>query len=215
VPDAAIVDPLLTVSVPPAVTAATGLDALTHCIEEYANKFAHPLVDLYALEGIRLISANLLRAVRDGGDLDARAKLALGSLYGGLGLGTVGCAGVHALSYPLGGQFRVAHGVSNAVLLPHVLRFNLPAAAERYADIARALGLRGGGSSMALAEAGVEHLAQLSRACEVPKSLSALGVPRSAIPSMAKSAMQVTRLLKNNPRVITEEDAATIYAEAF
>ncbi len=108
VPDAAYVDPLLTVSLPPSVTAATGLDALTHCIECYASKVAHPAVDLYALQGIRLIAANLLRAVEHGDDLEARANMALGSLYGGLCLAPVNTAAVHALSYPLGSEFHVA-----------------------------------------------------------------------------------------------------------
>jgi alcohol dehydrogenase class IV len=214
VPDAAFVDPLLTVSVPPAVTAATGLDALTHCIEAYANKFAHPIVDTYALRGIRLISAHLARAVRDGRDLEARAALALGSLYGGLCLGPVNTAAVHALSYPLGGRFHVAHGVSNAVLLPHVMRFNFPAAPRRYAEIATALGVPPGGADLAMAEAGVAWLSQLSRDCGVPQTLAALNIPRAAIPGLAQSAMQVTRLLKNNPRPLTEADAARIYEAA-
>ena len=161
VPDAAFVDPLLTISVPPAVTAATGLDALTHCIEAYANKFAHPIVDTYALQGIRLISANLVRAVRNGNDIEARAALALGSLYGGLCLGPVNTAAVHALAYPLGGRFHIAHGVSNALLLPHVLRFNFSAAPERYAEIAVALGVARNGSDLGTAEQGVEFLSQL------------------------------------------------------
>ena len=141
VPDAAFIDPLLTLTVPPGVTAATGLDALTHCIEAYANKFAHPAVDIYALEGIRLIAAHLERAVRNGQDREARAALALGSYYGGLCLGPVNTGAVHALSYPLGGRFHIAHGVANSLLLPHVIRFNTPAAPERYAEVARALGV--------------------------------------------------------------------------
>src|SRR4029077_16036616 len=156
VPDAAFIDPVLTHSVPPGVTAATGLDALTHCIEAYANKFAHPAVDVYALQGIRLIAANLLRAVRNGADAEARAKLALGSLYGGLCLGPVNTAAVHALAYPLGGRFRIAHGVANALLLPHVCRYNFSAAPERYAEISAALGVERNGSALTTAEHGVE-----------------------------------------------------------
>jgi alcohol dehydrogenase class IV len=215
VPDAAFVDPLLTLSVPPSVTAATGLDALTHCIEAYANKFAHPLVDFYALHGIRLIWANLLRAVRNGGDTEARTNLALGSLFGGLCLGPVNTGAVHALAYPLGGEFHVAHGVSNALLLPHVLRFNLPAAPERYAEIALALGVERGASAQTTAARGVERLAELSKECGVPQTLSAVGVPREDIPRMAKSAMTVTRLLKNNLRPVTEPDAVHIYEAAY
>jgi len=215
VPDAAFIDPLLTLSVPAPVTAATGLDALTHCIEAYANKFAHPVVDIYALRGIRLISGNLLRAVRNGADAEARANLALGSLYGGLGLGPVNTAAVHALAYPLGSRFHVAHGVSNAVLLPNVLRFNFSAAPERYAEVAVALGVERDGSALATAERGVQRLAELSRAVGVPQRLAEFGIPRDAIPAMARSAMQVTRLLKNNLRSVTEADAVNIYEATY
>jgi alcohol dehydrogenase class IV len=215
VPDAAYVDPLLTVSVPPAVTAATGLDALTHCIEAYANKYAHPIVDTYALQGIRLISANLVRAVRDGRDIEARAALALGSLYGGLCLGPVNTAAVHALAYPLGGKYHIAHGVSNALMLPHVMRFNFSAAPERYAEIAGALGIHGNGSALSTAEYGVEFLSQLSRDCGVPQRLSELKIPRDAIPEMARAAMKVTRLLKNNLRPLAEADALKIYEASY
>jgi alcohol dehydrogenase class IV len=215
VADAAFIDPLLTVSVPPDVTAATGLDALTHCIEAYANKFAHPIVDNYALRGIELISKNLLAAVRDGKNLEARAALALGSLYGGLCLGPVNTAAVHALSYPLGGKFRIAHGVSNALLLPHVLRFNFSAAPERHAEISVALGVEKNCSDLGTAERGVEFLSQLSRDCGVPQKLSELNIPRAAIPEMAKAAMQVQRLLKNNLRPVTEADAVKIYEASF
>ncbi len=215
VPDAAFIDPLLTVSVPPLVTAATGLDALTHCIEAFANNFAHPAVDVYALEGIRLISRSLLTAVQDGANLNARADLALGSLYGGLCLGPVNTAAVHALSYPLGGKFHIAHGISNAVLLPGVLRFNLSAAPKRYAEVAVALGVVRNGSDSGTADRGIERLVELSRACGVPQRIADLGVPRSAIPEMARAAMKVTRLLKNNLRPLTEADAIQIYEAGF
>jgi alcohol dehydrogenase len=215
VPDAALVDPLLTHSVPAPVTAATGLDALTHCIEAYANRFAHPITDLYALQGIRLISGNLRRAVRNGADAEARAALALGSLYGGLCLGPVNTAAVHALAYPLGSRYQMAHGVSNAVLLPNVLRFNFSAAPERYAEVAVALGAERGRSALETAGGGVERLTELSRACGVPQRLSDFGIPREAIPGLARAAMQVTRLLKNNLRPVTEADAVHIYEATY
>ena len=211
VPDAAIIDPQLSINVPADVTAATGLDALTHCIEAFANKFSHPMLDLYALQGIRLISSNLLQAVRNGRDLEARTTLALGSLYGGLCLGPVNTAAVHALAYPLGGRFHVAHGVSNAVLLPHVLQFNISHAPERYAEIARAIGVNGESSARGCAERGVQELSALARNCGVPTRLSDLRIPRDAIPWMASAAMKVTRLLKNNVRPLTEQDAIQIY----
>ena len=216
VPDAAYVDPLLTQSVPSAVTAATGIDALTHCIEAYANKYAHPLVDTFALEGIRLISTHLLRAVEHGADVEARTAVALGSLYGGMCLGPVNTAAVHALSYPLGSEFHVAHGVSNAVLLPHVMEFNLPAAPNRYANIAVAMGAaRGGEDDMTVARRGVDIVRELSRRCGIPARIGDLGVPRDAIERMANAAMSVQRLLVRNVREVTLLDAIEIYRRAF
>ena len=215
VPDAAFVDPLLAVSMPPAVTAATGMDALTHCIEAYANRGSHPVVDTWALEGIRLISANLARAVQQGADLEARTCLAQASLYGGLCLGPVNTAAVHALAYPLGGEFHVAHGVSNAVLLPHVLEFNLPAAPARYAEIAVAMGVERAGDDLQTARLGVQRIVELSRACRIPGHLAEFGIPESAIGRMARAAMTVTRLLERNVRVVTEPDARDIYRKAF
>ena len=214
VPDAAYVDPELMLSVPPAVTAFTGIDALVHCIEAYANRFAHPIVDLHALEGVRLISGSLRQAVQHGGDLEARSRVALGSLYGGLCLGPVNTAAVHALAYPLGGEFKIAHGLSNALLLPHVLRFNLPAAPARYAAIARALGVETGADDAETAARGVDELTRLCADCGIPRSLGDLNVPRSAIPRMADAAMTVQRLLKNNVREVTADDARRIYEEA-
>jgi alcohol dehydrogenase class IV len=215
VADAAYVDPLLTMTLPPGVTAATGLDALTHCVEAYANRFSHPVVDLYALEGIRLIAAHVVRVVKQGDDLEARAHMALGSLYGGLCLGPVNTAAVHALAYPLGSEFHVAHGVSNSVLLPHVLRFNLPAAPERYARVALALGVEPGRSHLETAERGLDKLFALSQACGIPTGISELEIPESAIPRMAGAAMKVTRLLKNNLRELTAADAEAIYRAAY
>lgn len=215
VPDATFVDPVLTVSMPPAVTAGTGLDALTHCVEAYTNRFAHPMIDLYALEGIRLIAANLAHAVADGRDLDARERLALASMYGGLCLGPVNTAAVHALAYPLGGEFHIAHGISNAVLLPHVMEFNLPACPDRFADVALALGVARQSNPVETARQGVQRIHDIARACGVPMSLSDLKVPRSAVARMAEAAMQVKRLLKNNPRELTVADAIWVYEQAF
>jgi len=215
VPDAAYVDPLLTVSVPPAVTAATGIDALTHCIEAFANRFAHPVVDNYAIEGIRLISRNLLRVVENGADIEARTQVALGSLYGGLCLGPVNTAAIHALSYPLGGEFHIAHGVANALLMTHVLEFNLPAAPARYAEVAIALGAERGRDDMETAQRGLERLRELSRRCGLPSRLREFGIDESAIDRMARAAMTVQRLLERNPRTVTEQDARAIYRAAL
>lgn len=215
VPDAAYMDPLLTVTMPPAVTASSGMDALTHCIECYANRAAHPAVDLYALEGIRLAGASLERAVHNGTDLAAREDMMRASLYGGLCLGPVNTAAVHALAYPLGGEFGVPHGISNAVLLPYVLAFNLPAMPERYAEVAVALGIPRGADPIETAKAGIRRIREMLRNCGLPLTLRELGVTESAIPRMVESAMTVTRLLKNNPRDVGPAEAERIYRAAL
>jgi alcohol dehydrogenase len=215
VPDAAFVDPSLTVSMPPAVTASTGLDALTHCIEAFANRNAHPIVDTWALEGIRLISQHLVRAVKHGDDIEARTALSQASLYGGLCLGPVNTAAVHALAYPLGGEFHVAHGISNSVLLPHVLEFNIPAAPARYAHVARAMGISSTGDDLQTARLGVQRIADLSKQCNIPTTLREFGIKDTDIDRMAKAAMTVTRLLDKNLRVVTEQDAREIYRRAL
>lgn len=213
--DAAYVDPKLTWTVPAKVTADTGMDALTHCIEAYTNKFAHPSVDIYALQGIRLIAANLERAVKDGKDVEAREALAFGSLYGGLCLGPVNTAAVHALSYPLGGEFHIPHGLSNAILLPSVMKFNMPAALDRYAQVSMAFGLAEGKTVEETAQRGVDFIYRLADAVGIPDKLTALGIPQTAVDGMAKAAMEVQRLLKNNPREVTEQDARDIYNSLY
>ena len=213
--DAAYVDPKLTWTVPAKVTADTGMDALTHCIEAYTNKFAHPSVDIYALLGIRLIAAHLERAVNDGNDVEAREALAFGSLYGGLCLGPVNTAAVHALSYPLGGEFHIPHGLSNAILLPSVMKFNAEACSQRYAEVAVALGCQPGKDDNETAQRGVDFIYQLAAAVGIPLKLSDLGIPQTAVDDMAKAAMEVQRLLKNNPREVTEQDARDIYNSLY
>lgn len=215
VPDEAWCDPTLTLSVPPAFTAAVGMDALVHCIEAYTSRFSHPMVDTWAIEGIRLISSSLKQAVHNGQNLDARSRVMLGALYGGMCLGPVNTGAVHALAYPLGSEFKVAHGVSNSVLLTQVMRFNLPAIERKYADIALAMGIGAQKTDRLTAEKGLELLKNLSREIGIPQSLSELQVPHDAIPRMASAAMKVTRLLERNPRPVTYEDAVHIYQQAF
>jgi alcohol dehydrogenase len=215
VPDATFFDPTLTLTVPPHITAATGIDALTHCIEVYANRFAHPLTDALALDGVRLIGAHLERVVLHGDDLEARSAVALGSLYGGLGLGPVNTAAVHALAYPLGSRYGIPHGVSNAVLLPHVIEFNIPAAPGRYAMVARALGAEPGESDLDTAYHGLERLRHLCAACGIPASLAELDVPWADIPLLVQSGLGVERLMRNNVRDMSESEAAGIYEAAF
>ncbi len=215
VPDAAFVDAELAISVPPAVTAATGLDALTHCIEAYTNKFAHPIVDTWAIEGVRLIADALVDAVSQPTNLAAREKMALGSLYGGLCLGPVNTAAVHALSYPLGGKFHIAHGHANALLLPHVMRFNMEASFDRHAAIAIALGASPLATKERTAEDGIRKLWSLIDATGLEMRISALGINENELPALAAAGLGVTRLMKNNPRPMSQQDAEAIYQAAF
>lgn len=215
VPDVVYVDPLLTISVPPAITAATGLDALTHCLEAYTNKFAQPFIDVYAFEGMRLIAKHLVDAVNNGTDEEARSQVAMGSMLGGFCLGPVNTAAVHALSYPLGSTFHLAHGLSNALLLPYVMEFNAPAAPKRYADVAVALGCERQADDMATAQLGIDKIRQLIAACGIPATLKEVGIAKDAIAQMADEAMLITRLLNNNPRPVTLADAIAIYTAAY
>lgn len=215
VPDAAYVDPVLTLSVPKHITAATGIDALSHCLEAYTNKFAHPIVDVIALEGIRLVARNLKRACDKADDLEAKTSIALGSMYGGMCLGPVNTAAAHALAYPLGTDFHIAHGLSVSLMLPAVMKYCVSAAPARYAEVALALGAQPQASDIETAELGILLLKDLIRDCGLPNSLSELGIPEDAIESMATDAMKVQRLLNNSVREITRQDAVDIYHSAF
>jgi alcohol dehydrogenase class IV len=215
VPDIVYVDPLLTMSVPASVTAATGLDALTHNLEAYTNRFAQPFIDMYALKGMSLIAANLVQAVKNGEDEEARTQVAMGSLLGGFCLGPVNTAGVHALSYPLGSTYHLPHGLSNALLLPYVMEFNIPAVPHRYADVAVALGCTRGINDKETAEKGVEKIRSFISECGIPARLRDVGIPENDLPEMAEAAMKIQRLLKNNPRHIDKQDVLAIYAAAY
>lgn len=213
IPDACYIDPALTASLPARLTAETGMDALSHCIEAYTNLFAHPTVDTYALRGIELIAANLQKACENGQDMNARSALSVGSMYGGLCLGPVNTSAVHALSYGLGGKFHIPHGLANAILMPEVLRFNLSASPKRHADVARALGVKVLGTDEEVALAGIEKIIEISKACGIPQRLTEIGITEEILPELADIAMNVTRLLKNNPRLVTKQDAIDIYTK--
>lgn len=208
--DAAVIDPDLTLTVPPAVTAATGVDALAHCVEAFTSRKAHPLIDLYALEGARLVGRFLPRAVRDGSDVEARAGLALASLYGGFCLGPVNTTAGHAVAYPLGSRHHVAHGLACAVIFPHTLAFNAPAVPEKTRQVMAALGLPETAEEGAVAGAATRWCADLGLAMR----LSALGVPEGDLPAMASEAHAIRRLLDNNPREISRDRILALYRAA-
>lgn len=209
--DVAAVDPDLALGMPRAITVATGVDALAHCVEAYTNRKAHPLIDLYALEGIRLVGRWLARAADDGNDPEARAGMALASLYGGYCLGPVNTAGGHAVSYPLGARYHVAHGAANALIFPHVLAFNAPTVPERTAAILEALGLPVSADPDKVFAAAGDWCQRLG--CEM--RLSAFNVPEADLPGMAREAHAIRRLLDNNPRDLGEADILSIYRAAY
>jgi alcohol dehydrogenase class IV len=173
------------------------------------------MVDVIAIEGVRLISENLADACRDGSNLDARTCVALGSVYGGMCLGPVNTGAVHALAYPLGTEFHIPHGLSNALLLPYVMEFNLPDATSKYAAVAKAMGASEGATDEETARNGIRAIRNLIADCEIPAKLSAVDIPRDAIDKLAAGAIQVQRLLKNNPREVSLQDAKAIYESAY
>ncbi|MCP8941130.1 iron-containing alcohol dehydrogenase [Alsobacter sp. SYSU M60028] len=217
-PDVALLDPDLTLGLPPHVTAATGIDAIVHAIEAYASASPNnnPLSRHLAREALRLLGRGLLPAVRDGRDAAARADMLLGAMLAGQAFANSPVAAVHALAYPIGGHFHVPHGLSNALVLPHVIRFNAPLAASAYAEIAPDLfpHLTEIGQQ-ARAQAFGEALAGLSPACGLPTRLRDVGIPEDALEMLAADAMKQTRLLVNNPRPLAEADALAIYRSAW
>jgi alcohol dehydrogenase class IV len=215
IPDAAIVDPALTLGLPAETTANTGVDALIHGVESFLSVKANPLSQNLSLMACENIAQNLVRAVRFGGDLEAREGMSLGSLTAGLAFSMAGTAAVHALAYPLGGQFHVPHGAANAVMLKPVLEFNLPACPERFARLAMAFGVAEPGNPGASAEAFIRVVNDLSEKAGVKTRLRDLGIPAEALGTMAEAAMKEVRLLENNPRVVSREDAEQIYIKAW
>ena len=212
----AIVDPQLTVSVPPKVTAATGIDALTHAVEAYISINASPTTDGLALHAIRLISKSLRTAVKDGDNKQARTDMSQGSYLAGLAFFNAGVAGVHALAYPLGGQFHIPHGDSNAVLLPYVMSYIRKSCPKRMADILEALG--GNPSFLSEEEASYKCVDELKRIVEdvgIPSTLSGFNVPESALDSLTADGVKQKRILARSPLPLEEADIRKIYQSAF
>lgn len=215
-PELALLDPELTLSLPPEPTAATGIDALCHAIESYTSINSSPMSEIFSLEAIDLIASNLRTCVHDGSNLKAREQMLLGSLCAGLGLANAGVGAVHSLSYPLGGRYGISHGLANTVMLPPVMEFNLPAALEKFAVIAATMGEQI--DDLPLREAAylaVEAVESLIMDCNMGAGLEDLGVSEEDFPELAKVALTVTRPLENNPRKVTLEDAIELYKEVY
>ena len=215
-PELALLDPELTLSLPPAPTAQTGLDALCHAIESYTSINSSPMSEMFSLEAISLIAENLRTCVHDGKNIAARERMLLGSLYAGIGLANAGVTAVHSLSYPLGGKFGVSHGLANTILLAPVMAFNLPGALEKFADIADAMGECTDGLPVReAAYLAVDAVESLIEDCGIDASIRDFGVKEKDFPALADVAVTVARPLENNPRKMTKEDMIAIYAEAF
>lgn len=215
-PEIAILDPELTVSLPPGATAASGMDALIHAVEAYTSVNATPMTDHLAVRAIELIVANIRSAWANGSNLEARMNMLEGSLLAGQAFANAGVTAVHAFAYPLGGEFHVAHGVANTVMLCAVLRFNMIANLNKFAKLGKILCPDVSASdSKIVAEAGIRFLEGLIVDLQLPRSLQELNIPREAISGMSEGVMKVTRLLANNPRKITLQDAVKIYKEVY
>ena len=215
-PDVALVSPIMTLTCPRSVTAASGVDALVHAIESYLSLNASPITDSLAIGAIKLIARSLPKAYANPSNLQAREDMATASLMAGMAFGNAGVGAVHALAYPLGGRFNIAHGVSNALLLPYVMTWNKMACVERMQDIAEAMGVKTAHLSLnEAADSAVAAMTELCAAVEIPLGLRSFGVPEEAIPAMAVEAAGIERLMRNNPRKLSAADIEKIYRAAY
>ncbi|MCY1283529.1 Long-chain-alcohol dehydrogenase 1 [compost metagenome] len=211
-PDLAVLDAELTLGLPVAVTAATGIDAMVHAIESYTSKhLKNPISDCLAREALRLLSANLHRACRNGADLEARENMLLGACLAGMAFANSPVAAVHALAYPLGARFHIPHGLSNSLVLEPVMRFNLETVAPLYAELADIVLPGLAGDAQAKANALADYLGRLAGELQLPTRLRELGINEADIEDLAVDAARQTRLLGNNPRELGIDDIRAIY----
>ncbi|MFC0136004.1 alcohol dehydrogenase [Massilia eurypsychrophila] len=214
--DLAVLDAELTLGLPPLVTAATGIDAMVHAIEAFTSKHKkNPMSDMLARQALSLLSKNLVTACQNGANLQARQAMLLGAYFAGQAFSNAPVAAVHALAYPIGGIFHVPHGLSNSLVLPHVLRFNMPEAVDHYAEIAGIVAPHVEGSQEARAEALIAAMQQIATVTGVETTLQQVGITEGDLDRLADDAMKQTRLLGNNPREMTRADARAIYAAAL
>jgi alcohol dehydrogenase class IV len=213
-PDVALLDPELTVSMPPQLTASTGMDALSHSVEAYVGTSYHPIAEGIALKAIKMVGENLRTAVEHGDDLNARGEMLMASAMGALAF-QKGLGAIHSLAHQLSTEADIPHGVANAIMMPPVMNFNLEYAKEGYADLATALGVDTPGMSTdEAAGAAIVAVTQLSHDVGMPRSLRETGLQRNSLPPMAKNAM-LDHCYKLNPRPCMEEDMLRLYEEAF
>lgn len=216
--DKIILDASLTTGLPPAVTAATGIDAMVHAIEAFTTKNKkNPLSDMLAREALRLMAGNIETAVKQGDNLEARSAMLLGAMLAGQAFANAPVAAVHALAYPLGGNYHIPHGLSNSLVLPHVLRFNGPEAGHQYAELASIIlpGKTLPEDPLAVTELLATYFLQLAEDLGLPTTLRQMDIDEADLPMLAEQAMLQQRLLINNPRDVSFDDALAIYQQAF
>lgn len=215
IPDRVILDPELTISLPPKITAETGIDAFTHAIECFICKKSNLMSDLFALDSMRLINKYLRRVVRNGSDKEARYYMALGSLYGGIAITNSGTGGVHALAYPLGGKYNISHGLSNSILLAEVMEFNAKAVPEKFIKVAEVMGIKTTiFSEEKVVKSVVDEIRKLVN--EAGITIEGFEVSEKVLDNLATLAIsEQQRLIKNNPRPIKFGDAERIYRKAL
>jgi len=215
-PAVAILDPELTVGMPPGVTAATGLDALIHAVEAFTSRNANSISDVFARQAMKLVFGNIRKAYANGEDIEARAGMLEGSLLAGMAFANAGVTAVHAFAYPIGAEFHIPHGIANSVILPPVMEFNMLGNLPRFAEIAEVFGesLRGL-NQRERALRMVRAIGELIDDLGVPRRLRDFGVTDHHIPALAQGVMKVTRLLANNPRRISQPDAEAIYRKVL
>lgn len=215
-PTVALLDPDLTVGLPPHVTAATGMDALIHAVEAFTSKNADSLTDVFARQAMKLIYTNIREVYRDGSNIVARQNMLEGSMLAGMAFANAGVTAVHAFSYPIGAEFHLSHGVANSIMLTPVMEFNMSANLSKFALIGEAFGIEyKGNDEREAALQTVEALRLLTEDLNIPKHLSEFGIQDEDVPGLAEGVMKVTRLLANNPRVLTQQDAEAIYRKVL
>lgn len=213
--DIAVLDATLTTGLPRTATASTGIDAMVHAIEAFTSKrLKNPISDGLAIQALKMLSGALLRACEQGGDITARRDMLVGAMLAGQAFSNAPVAAVHALAYPLGGHFHIAHGLSNALVLPHVLKFNASEAAPLYADLAEAMG-HSGTSREAKSDAFIDWLETMAVESGIVRRLRDVGIGEDAVPMLAREAMKQERLLINNPRPVSEGEARALYEAAW
>ena len=215
--DYVILDARMIKNLPRKIAAATGVDAMAHCIECYTSNKANPLSDTFALHGLDLIINNIIPACDDPDAMEAKNAMQIAAFYGGLAITASGTTGVHALSYPLGGKYHIAHGVSNAILLVPVMKFNEPVCRERFAQCYDRCAHDGSACKTSEEKSAwiIRKLDEIVKHLEIPTSLKEFGVPEEDLEGLVQAGMQVTRLLVNNMREITPDDARNIYKQVM